>query len=459
MRIESFYAHGIHGYLNFELSFNHDLSFLTGINGSGKTSSLNSIVALLSPDLSTLANLEFNYIAVEITHDNKTFQVYSQSYDENISLGITGLDEVFSFTPFSPNLDLPSYRQFEGEQDYYREIASLRASHPVLRMLAGLPKPMFLGIDRRSTLGLSRHEAWRGRQLRFGKNIFGQTLATSVAAAAELAVQRYRDAVIQAGKLTERLQREVLLGFLGDDVSAYQEAFSLKLPTKNDLKELRKIRNDIDSIATMMQLPITEVRKRLLPLLQRLESLATQIPTETEFDTMIRLGKDQPELLSAVAGWSANQSHLERIRFISEKVAGYNRLRTEILAPTRKYEELVNGFLYDSGKRIQLVDDGSMEVHIQGVDGARTISSLSSGEAQIFVILTHLAFNPSAQKDNVFIIDEPELSLHLQWQEMFVESIIKANPNIQYILATHSPSIVLDRIDKCIEASSLGGGE
>ena len=56
-----------------------------------------------------------------------------------------------------------------------------------------------------------------------------------------------------------------------------------------------------------------------------------------------------------------------------------------------------------------------------------------------------------AQENNVFIIDEPELSLHVQWQELFVDSIISANPNIQYVLATHSPSIILDRIENCVD--------
>ena len=83
------------------------------------------------------------------------------------------------------------------------------------------------------------------------------------------------------------------------------------------------------------------------------------------------------------------------------------------------------------------------------------MSSFSSGEAQIFVILTHLSFNPSAKKANVFIIDEPELSLHVYWQELFVDSVISANNEIQLIMATHSPSIILDRLSSCVDIKPL----
>jgi predicted ATP-binding protein involved in virulence len=81
----------------------------------------------------------------------------------------------------------------------------------------------------------------------------------------------------------------------------------------------------------------------------------------------------------------------------------------------------------------------------------RDIHSLSSGEQQLVVILTHIAFNPAAQAANVLIIDEPELSLHVVWQEFFVDAIREVNPNLQLILATHSPSIVLDNTENCID--------
>jgi hypothetical protein len=102
------------------------------------------------------------------------------------------------------------------------------------------------------------------------------------------------------------------------------------------------------------------------------------------------------------------------LRHVSSIISTYNARRSDLLRPTGKYLELMNNFLYDSGKKIEFNDRGYMSVRIDGLNEEKSISYLSSGEAQIFVILTHLAFNPLAQ-NNVFIIDEPELSLHVRW--------------------------------------------
>ena len=71
------------------------------------------------------------------------------------------------------------------------------------------------------------------------------------------------------------------------------------------------------------------------------------------------------------------------------------------------------------------------------------IYELSSGEKQIVTMLGHLIYFAEKFKteSGIFIIDEPEVSLHLAWQEIFVDSILSASPNTQFILATHSPAI------------------
>lgn len=134
-------------------------------------------------------------------------------------------------------------------------------------------------------------------------------------------------------------------------------------------------------------------------------------------------------------------------------VSSFNKQSEEAARPISNYLELVNKFLSDSGKQIIFDDAGTLAFKITGQSGLNPVTSLSSGEAQIFVILTHLCFNPAAHRTNVFIVDEPELSLHVQWQELFVESVQAANPNIQYIMATHAPSIILNRINHCRDMS------
>ena len=114
----------------------------------------------------------------------------------------------------------------------------------------------------------------------------------------------------------------------------------------------------------------------------------------------------------------------------------------------------VNNFLVDSEKQIAFVKPGYLRV--VAPDGTHhPIIALSSGERQIVVILTHMAFNRQAQLANMLIIDEPELSLHVRWQELFVREVLTVNPSLQLILATHSPSIILDEMDACVDLASL----
>src|ERR1035438_10053083 len=69
MKISRFACENVHGYLSFQLAFNPDLTFLTGINGSGKTTAVRAITALLTPSLRDLANIGYSDIAVEVEHE------------------------------------------------------------------------------------------------------------------------------------------------------------------------------------------------------------------------------------------------------------------------------------------------------------------------------------------------------------------------------------------------------
>lgn len=53
-------------------------------------------------------------------------------------------------------------------------------------------------------------------------------------------------------------------------------------------------------------------------------------------------------------------------------------------------------------------------------------------------------------------MDEPEVSLHLSWQEKIIDAITNINPEIQIIAVTHSPGIVMNgHMDAYIEMNEL----
>ena len=67
---------------------------------------------------------------------------------------------------------------------------------------------------------------------------------------------------------------------------------------------------------------------------------------------------------------------------------------------------------------------------------------LSSGEKQFIIVMLTILLQRN--QDSILIMDEPEISMHLDWQRNLIQNIQKLNPNCQIILATHSPGIIMD---------------
>jgi predicted ATP-binding protein involved in virulence len=207
----------------------------------------------------------------------------------------------------------------------------------------------------------------------------------------------------------------------------------------------------ITSILQQLGLTADEVQTGLNPFFDSLSGLLKTPDIEKDLKALLEQ-KRSHHLPQSVLEWITNWPQLDRISAISEAVQSYINDNNRLGEPIDRYLSIVNSFLADSGKALQVSRTEGLQVQI-GDRKPIPITSLSSGESQIVVLITHLVFNPAAEPANVFIIDEPELSLHLRWQELFVESLRKANPKIQMILATHSPSIILDDAEHCLDLS------
>ena len=70
------------------------------------------------------------------------------------------------------------------------------------------------------------------------------------------------------------------------------------------------------------------------------------------------------------------------------------------------------------------------------------IDCLSSGEKNDFVMFYNLVFD--SEKNGLVLIDEPEISLHIEWQEEYLDRLLEICEmnGLQAIVATHSPNIV-----------------
>ncbi|MDE7350853.1 MAG: ATP-binding protein [Muribaculaceae bacterium] len=97
---------------------------------------------------------------------------------------------------------------------------------------------------------------------------------------------------------------------------------------------------------------------------------------------------------------------------------------------------LVDSLFKDTGKKVKLENN---TFSIITKDGKITPSDLSSGEKQILLLLLRVFL--LNENESVVLIDEPENSLDISWQYKLIDILTRLNPNAQFFITTHSPSI------------------
>jgi predicted ATPase len=190
------------------------------------------------------------------------------------------------------------------------------------------------------------------------------------------------------------------------------------------------------------------VTKHVSPFFEELESLCAALAGTADVEAAIQ----NPQLQKFAITWLQLLPQAERVEIIYRFIETFNKQNEKIFSNVKRYQDLVNSFFSDGNKKLDFTSNGTVIVGLPN-DLQRPLTALSSGESHILVILTQLFFNPKRETANILIIDEPELSLHIKWQESFVSAVQTASERLQIILATHSPSIFLDNIDKCVDLS------
>jgi predicted ATPase len=111
----------------------------------------------------------------------------------------------------------------------------------------------------------------------------------------------------------------------------------------------------------------------------------------------------------------------------------------EVSIPKTMFQNIIDNLFKDTGK---VIDRKSNEIQFMQDGTTLTPYQLSSGEKQILVImLTVLVENG---EPHALLMDEPEISLHIEWQQKLIGLIRELNPKAQIILSTHSPALIMD---------------
>lgn len=109
------------------------------------------------------------------------------------------------------------------------------------------------------------------------------------------------------------------------------------------------------------------------------------------------------------------------------------------------FQDVVDSLFQETGKQI---DRQSNEIRFVQMEEKLAPYKLSSGEKQMLIIL--LTALVQDRQPYVMLMDEPEISLHIDWQKKLVGLVRDLNPNAQIILTTHSPAVIMDGWMDCV---------
>lgn len=122
-----------------------------------------------------------------------------------------------------------------------------------------------------------------------------------------------------------------------------------------------------------------------------------------------------------------------------------------ISEPKKRFQDIIDDLFTETGKKIVRTEN---EIRFTQVGETLFPYNLSSGEKQILAILLTVLVEDNLPY--VLLMDEPEVSLHVEWQKRLIDLIMELNPNVQVILTTHSPAVIMNGwIDNVTEVTDI----
>lgn len=452
MRLINFKATNVHKYLNFDLTFFDDITFLIGINGSGKTSVLKLILGLITPSYKYINQIEFDNAELTFgpnieTPNTKITAVKKSDQEIEITL-ITA-----SNPPLVGILMKPEPQFYETERNVemiterMKTFETMFESQEIQKEIQKITTPLFLGLDRRvgDVDKIDKISAYRASYYRrksspvlFQNDILNRSLLDLQS----VIFDYYRNIAAKQNRYNEEFKNKILaLSF--DFVE--ENNFNLKTDYRDILVKKDQVLKAIETLAVKnLNYKINDFFDKLTTLLRVIQDF----PKNDKSDRFVKLWQN----------WFSNQPQLKRIDEIITYSLSYQQQVNDLYEPVDRLKNLVDKFFKEGHKELKITPEGELQIFFIKPRISSTCYELSSGEKQVLTMIGHLVFFEEnfKKESGIFIIDEPEVSLHLAWQEIFVDAIRESSPKTQFILATHSPAIVANyNEDNCQDLAKL----
>ena len=423
-QIVSASVEGFWGSHDFQFDLDRHVTFFIGQNGTGKTTLINLIAAALTADFRTLDRMPFMKLTINLTatKGNERPSITIQKsrkkgrpielMDYRINLGTPESKELrFSL---DDNEEQMIVRRMQNELrylDYYRRFQS-----GVGAELKKLVSVNWLSIHRGTSDKTSE-----GRQ-------FDSTVDQKIEAQANELVRYFAT----FSKLKD------------DEIRVFQESFFTGLLEQSkpgdpiDFGRLEKVDDYKTALTTIFK--ELHVVSDMSGLLHSFVEQANQVQRRT------KKSKSDPMTMDDFL-------FLKSLKRIEDVVKRWEELQVRlnvIFAQQNSFQNIADQLFRK--KRMKITPSNELQF-ISDNGKILTSQMLSSGEKQLLILMTEALLQ--RQEPAILIADEPELSLHVLWQERLVGSLRALNPNAQLIVATHSPDIVGALGDRAIDMESL----
>ncbi|WLF84200.1 AAA family ATPase [Moraxella sp. ZY210820] len=235
---------------------------------------------------------------------------------------------------------------------------------------------------------------------------------------------------------------------LFDSSKIYFSDSSVRIFDSISPNELSQFENNISSDLRVL-LQIVSIKSVLS--LNEVNSL----DNENKLNIKVILGKDtdklyidliEANLTNSNANHIIQKSNQEKTNAldmeIRETIYEFNKIKTDELI--ERLLSSFNLFFNQIGKQVSYENNELVYTDID-LQKKLNYSHLSSGERQlIYILLRVVLSNADKNKTAIILMDEPEISLHLDWQEHFIKQLTILNPDAQFIIVTHSPALIMN---------------
>ncbi|MBF4987174.1 AAA family ATPase [Methylophilus sp. 14] len=422
--IKSIYIKGLWGDERCEIEFplDQNFNFLIGQNGTGKTTIINLIAAALNADFEKLDKIQFLKVLIKLQEikgkKNPTIEILKNQkeglpyYDIEYRIKRSSKDDAQIF-------DLDAV----AEEQFYRGIPPRMLREKVIRerfldirrQLSELVNLCWLSIHRNNNLSINEEHK---------KNL--SPIDYKLLELNNSFTRYFSQLNRKYGEHTLEFQKKVFLSLLTVNESRIKE-FTKGINTETE-------KEDLASVFDLLGVEQNKYKQSLNIFVEKVQKAQSALENKT-FD-----------LTDFAVLYNAQKTHA-----LVQYYEDLEKSKAEIFEPRDTFLSVVNE-LFDGRKVIGISERNDITVKTR--DGKSIdLEDLSSGEKQLLIILGEALIQD--KRSMIFIADEPELSLHIKWQEKLTSSISRLNPNAQIIFATHSPDIVSIYSNKVINMEAL----